>query len=247
LRTVPARKFQFDGFTLDLGTRQLLEGSAVIHLSSKAIDLLAVLLLRRPQVASKKELHEHLWPDTFVVEGNLSGLIAELRRALRDDVHNARFIRTVHRHGYAFCGVAQEVSERSGSGVVPAFSHWITWEAGQAVLSEGQNIIGRGRHVTLWLDSPTISRRHARIVVTGSIATLEDIGSRNGSYLRGEPVQAPVRLSDGDDIRLGSILLTYRLNSGQQTTVIGENQGNLRNATDPRDQPSRVRRRSRSR
>jgi pSer/pThr/pTyr-binding forkhead associated (FHA) protein len=55
--------------------------------------------------------------------------------------------------------------------------------------------------------------------VTGTDAAVEDLGSRNGTYVQGERVTTPMRLSDGDEIRLGSVVLTYRLNSGQETTI----------------------------
>jgi pSer/pThr/pTyr-binding forkhead associated (FHA) protein len=74
----------------------------------------------------------------------------------------------------------------------------------------------------VWLDSPTISRRHAKIVITAASAALEDLGSRNGTYLRGEKVTSPVPLNDGDEIRVGSVVLSYRINSGQSTTVLSE-------------------------
>ena len=84
-------RVRFAGFTLDEGRRQLLEGEADIHLSPKAYELLKVLLEQRPNALSKVELHERLWPSTFVSEVNLAALIAELRAALGE---HGRFIRT---------------------------------------------------------------------------------------------------------------------------------------------------------
>jgi DNA-binding winged helix-turn-helix (wHTH) protein len=212
-------RFQFGEFTLEVGTRQLLEAGRATHLSPKAFDLLHVLLDRRPQVVAKKELNDRLWPDTFVSDVNLAALVAELRRALRDDAARPRFIRTVHRHGYAFSGPATVQTLGSAAEIEPLSTPWVVWDGGQVRLATGDNILGRGRRVTVWLDSPSISRRHARIVVTGTDAAVEDLGSRNGTYVQGVKVTNPMRLSDGDEIRLGSVLLTYRLNSGQQTTI----------------------------
>jgi DNA-binding winged helix-turn-helix (wHTH) protein len=213
-------RFQFGDFTLEVGTRQLLDAGRVTHLSPKAFDLLHILLDRRPRVVAKKELNDRLWPDTFVSDVNLATLVAELRRALRDDAARPRFIRTIHRHGYAFSGPATEQSLGSATAIEGGVStHWVVWPSGQVRLSAGDNILGRGRRVTVWLDSPSISRRHARIVVTGTDAAIEDLGSRNGTYVQGEKVTTPMRLSDGDEIRLGSVVLTYRLNSGQETTI----------------------------
>jgi len=218
----PASRFQLGEFTLEVGTRQLLERGQAVHLSSRAFDLLHILVDRRPRVVSKQELHDLLWPGTFVSEVNLATLVAELRRAIRDDAGQPRFIRTVYRHGYAFSGAATDQHSRTGIGLEAAGTHWLVWKAGQAQLSKGENVLGRGRRVAVWLDSPTISRRHAKIVITGASAALEDLGSRNGTYLRGEKVTSQVPLNDGDEIRVGSVVLSYRINSGQSTTVLSE-------------------------
>lgn len=73
---------RFGPFTLDAGKRQLLRGSVAIHLTPKAFDLLHLLVSEAPRVMSKRELHDQLWPDSFVSDASLSGLIKELRRAL---------------------------------------------------------------------------------------------------------------------------------------------------------------------
>lgn len=214
--------FQFGDFTMQIPARQLLEHGRVIHLSPKSFDLLHILITHRPGVVSKDELNHRLWPDTFVSEVNLATLVAELRRALGEDAGNPRFIRTVHRRGYAFAGAAIEESPASETSVDAIGSHWVMWEAGQVRLAKGDNLLGRGRRVTVWLDSPTISRRHARIVVSGLHATVEDLGSRNGTFVRGEKVTSAVPIQDGDEIRLGSVVLRYRVNSGQATTVLAD-------------------------
>jgi len=211
--------FQFGDFTMQIPARQLLEHGRLIHLSPRAFDLLHILIAHRPGVVSKDELNHRLWPDTFVSDVNLATLVAELRRALAEDAGHPRFIRTVHRRGYAFAGAAIEESPRSETSVESLGSHWVMWDAGQVRLAKGDNLLGRGRRVTVWLDSPTISRRHAKIVVMGLHATVEDLGSRNGTFVRGEKVTSPVPINDGDEIRLGSIVLRYRVNSGQATTI----------------------------
>src|SRR4029450_2018776 len=85
------------------------------HRARRAFDLLGILIASQPRVVSKSELLESLWPETFVVEGNLSNLVAEVRQALQDDPHNPRFVRTAHGLGYAFCG-----SLSAGGGPAPA-------------------------------------------------------------------------------------------------------------------------------
>ena len=211
--------FQFGDFALQIPARQLLEHGRAIHLSPRAFDLLHILIAHRPGVVSKDELNQRLWPDTFVSDINLPTVVAELRRALGEDAGSPRFIRTVHRRGYAFAGTATEDSTRSETSIDALGSHWVVWEAGQVRLAAGDNLLGRGRKVAVWLESPTISRRHAKIVVSGLRATVEDLGSRNGTFVRGEKVISPVPINDGDEIRVGSVVLRYRVNSGQATTI----------------------------
>lgn len=172
-----------------------------------------MLLERRPDVVDKSELHAQLWPDTFVVEANLNVLIAEIRRALSDTRQNPRFIRTVHGVGYSFCGQATEVSQkrpdRAASGVR---RFWLVWNDRTIVLSNGENIVGRDPESDVWLDASGVSRRHARIDISAGSDTvlLEDLGSKNGTFLRNTRVSGQQRLVDGDVIRLGSVELTFR-------------------------------------
>ena len=100
------RLVSFGPFTLDNESRQLLSGEALqpVHLSPKAYELLRVLVDTRPRAVAKRELHERLWPSTFVSEATLASLVAELRDALGERGREAHFIRTVHGFGYAFSG-----------------------------------------------------------------------------------------------------------------------------------------------
>jgi pSer/pThr/pTyr-binding forkhead associated (FHA) protein len=72
-------------------------------------------------------------------------------------------------------------------------------------------LLGRDGDVAVWLESPSVSRHHARIRVSGTDATIEDLGSKNGTYLRGERLATPSPLTDGDEIRLGSVFVKFRV------------------------------------
>src|SRR5262245_44006549 len=99
-------RVRFGSFVLDSDTRELLSGGAPRPLSTKALQLLLLLVEQRPRALSKTELYQHLWPTSFVVDANLVNLMAEVREALGDHPREPRFIRTVHRFGYAFCADA---------------------------------------------------------------------------------------------------------------------------------------------
>ena len=60
------------------------------------------------------------------------------------------------------------------------------------------------------IDSPGVSRLHARVRIEKDVATLEDLGSKNGTLLNGTRVEAATALADGDEIRLGTVVLTFR-------------------------------------
>jgi pSer/pThr/pTyr-binding forkhead associated (FHA) protein len=79
-------------------------------------------------------------------------------------------------------------------------------------------VLGRDRDLELCIDSPSVSRRHAMIKVAGAQAILEDLGSKNGTFVSDRAVSAPVPLSDGDVIRLGSIEVTFTIVSARSST-----------------------------
>jgi DNA-binding winged helix-turn-helix (wHTH) protein len=198
----------FGQFILDSDTRQLTRDGQVVHLAPKAFELLVALASDRPNAVSKAALQDRLWPNTFVVEANLSNLIAEIRGALGDTNRAAVWIRTAHGFGYAFCGEAVILpSARSHASARPAC--WVEWGGRRFPLSIGEHVIGRDSDVEVRLDASTVSRRHARLVVTVERAMLEDLGSKNGTLRGEERVTSPVELADGDVIHIGSVLITF--------------------------------------
>jgi DNA-binding winged helix-turn-helix (wHTH) protein len=202
----------------DSGRRVLLRHGSAMALSPKAFELLEFLLDRRPEVVAKTEILERLWPDTFVSDASLHNLVAEIRAALGDAPRAARYIRTVPRYGYAFHGDARpapavDVSRptRPGPRLVSKRGEW--------VLSDGSNVVGRDRDCAVRVDSAALSRRHARIVVTRAEATIEDLGSKNGTEVNGERITRPVTLKDSDQIQVGSLTMTYRISDTLPSTL----------------------------
>lgn len=203
-------RLHFGEFTVDTESRQLRQGDAERHLSPKAFEFLCLLLENRPRALSKAELHQKLWPATFVSDATLTSMVAEVRAALGETAGHAVFVRTVHRFGYAFEGIASEpASAGRSSGVRPRC--WIIWEWGHVALTDGDHLLGRDGDVAVWLESPTVSRHHARIRVVGLEATVEDLGSKNGTFLHGERLTAPSPLADGDEIDVGSVRVKFRM------------------------------------
>jgi DNA-binding winged helix-turn-helix (wHTH) protein len=210
-------KIRFGPFTLDLDTRQLIRESHEIHLTPKAFELLTTLVLDRPKALSKAVLQERLWPGVFVAEANLSNLVAEIREALEDAAHAPTYVRTAHGFGYAFSGSATTLNTHPAPPPDrPAC--WLEWNRQRFPLSEGEHVIGRDPDVEVRLDDSTVSRRHARLVVTSEGTVLEDFGSKNGTFRGNERVTSPVRLADGDTIRIGSLVVTFHVRALMMST-----------------------------
>ncbi len=204
-------KVLFGPFAIDPGTRQLLRGQTECHLPPKAFDLLWNLIEARPRVLDKADLHRRLWPETFVVDGSLNVLIGQIRQALGDEAQRPRFVRTVHGIGYAFCGDA--VAESVAGAAATVTRCWLVWGDRTFGLKEGANLVGRDPDSSVWLNSSSVSRRHARITVdsTGRRLTLEDLDSSNGTFLGRTLVKKPVELPAGAVITFGSVETTLQL------------------------------------
>lgn len=221
-------KIRFAEFTLDSKARRLVRGGdEEVHLSPKAFDLLGLLIGRRPNVLDKAFLHAEIWPRTFVVDANLTVLVAELRRALGDDAREPRFIRTVHALGYAFCGDASDLEPPEAS---PPARCWLMWNERAIVLADGTNLIGREPDCAVWIDAAGVSRRHARIEVAhgGDAVRLEDLGSKNGTFVDGSPIQGVVPVANGSVIQVGEVALTLRIwsrSAARETERIPRNGG----------------------
>jgi DNA-binding winged helix-turn-helix (wHTH) protein len=202
-------RIAFEDYMFDSEARQLSRGSEVLHISPKSFHFLKALLQNRPKALSKANLRRLLWPDTSVDESNLATLAAEIRGALGDDARHPRFLRTVYGFGYGFCGEVRDVScpaamDQPGTSV----SLRLVLGDREVRLSEGEQILGREGEILI--DSIAASRRHARIVVSGREAMLEDLSSKNGTMLNGERIERPMRLRDGDRIHIALVTMIFR-------------------------------------
>jgi DNA-binding winged helix-turn-helix (wHTH) protein len=215
----------FGDFVLDRDTRELRRGANAVALSPKAFQLLEALVVNRPKAMSKSDLQERLWPDTFVLEKNLVNLVAEIREALGDDATRPRFVRTVPRFGYAFRHAASEAAA-DGEPVRRRDARFrLVWPGGHAALTDGEYVLGRDPDLELFLDAQDVSRRHARISIAGGEATIEDLGSKNGTVVADRRLDSAARLANGDVIRVGSLELTFTEVRSRGSTETGLRSG----------------------
>ena len=202
----------FDDLTFDVDTRQLWIGGTEARLSPKAFDLLSLLIARRPSALSKAEIREHLWPGTHVSDSSLPSLVSEIRDAIADHERRPTFIRTLHGFGYAFQGQEAGVATNRPHG-------WLVSATAEIELTSGENVLGREGPGVVLVKSSTVSRRHARISLDAEGALIEDLGSKNGTYVNDRPVSGPTPVVDGDQIRVGSLLFTFKLSRDGESTA----------------------------
>lgn len=210
-------RLRFGRCVFDGDARELRRDGARQALSPKALQFLELLLQERPRALPKQEIHQRIWPDSFVSDASLARLAREVRVALGDDARQPRQLRTVHRFGYAFSGEAAPETVAAAS---PA-SCRLVWADRHIPLLPGENLLGRASDAAVVIDLARVSRRHARIVVEGSRAVLEDLGSKNGTFLRGQPLKSAAELADGDEICIGPAVLVFRTSVGTSTTETG--------------------------
>ena len=199
-------KLRFGDLSFDGRRRLLYRGASPVHVSSRAFELLALLLERRPEAVAREEITEALWPGGDAQPGGLASVVSELRQGLGAPASGSPWIRTVHGFGYAFDGEAHELPRSPRHVLFRGLQH--------VELAPGGNVLGREKTAAVRLGHPSVAHEHARIVVTDDRAELEDL-TRSGSTFRGgEAVGGRVVLEDGDVIGVGEIRLTYRILEG---------------------------------
>lgn len=201
----------FDRFTFDAERRALLENGKPVHLGPKAFRALEILIAERPRAIAKEELYDAIWENSVVDESNLAGLINELRQALGDRPRKARFIRTVHGFGYAFC--VDVADER------PRADAFVTFGRKRFPLRHGANVLGRDPNADVTIDDATVSRRHAVITISGRKTTIEDLASKNGTFIDGVKLEGSAPLREGQNIVLGDAAIAFRSSAAAGSTV----------------------------
>lgn len=216
------RVIRFGTFEADLLTGELRRQGVRVRLQEQSFKVLKALLERPGELVTRKELRERIWPQAVFVDFDhgLNKAVNKLRAALHDSADNPRFVETLARRGYRFIASPRSDSKYAKAPARPAeiTGCRIVWNGRGIPLREGINIIGRAEDSAVYVDSSKVSRRHARILVTGNRAVLEDLGSKNGTYVRGRRIDAPTPLNDGDEIRVGSAGIVFHVFSGRTST-----------------------------
>lgn len=204
---------------LDLDQRRLFASAQEVKLQPKAFELLRALVEARPRALSKDEILGAVWPDVYITENSLATVIRDLRQALGDQAQEPQYIRTIYGYGYAFAAGASVVPDDAAGS---PFSGWrLIHDHREIRLRQGLNVLGRTGHDVVVIDSPTVSRHHAAIHVDGDHATVEDLGSKNGTYLGAVAVTGAMPLPSAGSLRVGSVVMSVRFAASDPTTETG--------------------------
>ncbi len=200
--------YRFGRFEVDLARSELRKDGRPVPIQPKPFLLLTHLLKHGGRLVTTRQLVDLLWPDVHVTSASLEQAISRLRKALGEGSRTVGFVETVARRGYRF---RARVASESRQAVL-MYGH------GRVALPAGESLLGRDEESIVPIDSRSVSRRHARVIVTPDGAELEDLGSKNGTFVGKRRIAQSVQLFDGDEIRLGSVPLQFRY-IGDESTV----------------------------
>jgi DNA-binding winged helix-turn-helix (wHTH) protein len=215
----PPPPFDLGEWRVEPSLDRISRGVEVVQMPPRVTQVLVCLADRSGQLVTKRQLIDAVWDKEFVTEGALTRCIAILRKILGDDAARPRYVENVPRKGYRLI-----MPTHSPLGAVEAelgrrrSMCWLALGKRRFDLGDGENVIGRASDAAVRIDSKTVSRRHARVTVTGVRATVEDLGSRNGTSLEGRRIDTACELQDGDRIAVGTTILVFRLHDPQGST-----------------------------
>jgi DNA-binding winged helix-turn-helix (wHTH) protein len=215
-----AAPFRIGAWRVDPAACELRNGDGVTRLRPKVMDLLVVFARHPGEVLSKHCLLDMVWPEVTVGDASLTVAVGELRDALGDHPEQPVFIETIPRRGYRMIA---DVTDPDADRVRPGGSRfWLTGAGVELVLRQGENLIGRAPEAHIRIESPKVSRRHAKIVVEGDTAVVEDIGSKNGTVVGDLRVEGPTPLTNGDQLRLGQLAALFRVVVADRQSTVTE-------------------------
>ena len=207
----PPGEFSLGDWLVQPSLNLISRGDTRVQLEPRAIDVLTYLAGRAGRVVSKAELIDAVWQKRFVSEATLTHTIAVLRDALGDDVRAPRYIATVHKRGYRIVAAVERVAIAVPEAPPGGCACWLTVGDRDVPLPEGETVIGRDPGAGVRIDAIGVSRRHARVTVRFGRAVLEDLGSKNGTFVGRERITGARELKGGEQIAIGPAVLVFRV------------------------------------
>jgi len=204
------RSFQLGDWTVDPTLDRITRDDREIRLRPRAMDVLTVLAFAAGKLLSKSEIIDAVWRTEYVGDHALTQVIAELRAALGDDARNPTFIENIPRRGYRLVAMVTPFVDSTASNHGVSMPFKLETGNGSQPLIQGQNVIGRTEEADICLDRTEVSRCHAMITVQGTTAVIEDLGSKNGTFVNGRQLDGPTVLNNGDEIWIGRSVARMR-------------------------------------
>ena len=191
---------------------------STIQLELTLMDVLVCLAERAGEVLTRQEIVDRVWATEFISDNTLTHAVSELRDALGDEARNPSFIETIHRRGYRL--IAEVIRVEEGSSPIRAGPPPLMLQTseGDYPLVQGLNVIGRSVDSDICINCRKVSRHHAKIIVEGATATIEDLDSKNGTFVNGSRLDSPARLISGDEIWIGHGVASMWFSIGGEPT-----------------------------
>ena len=211
----PHADFLLGEWTVCPSRNRLVRGEEETRLEPRVMDLLVHLAQRPGQVVSSERLVDEVWSCHVVARSALSRSLAVLRKALGDDARDPRYLETIAKRGYRLVAEVRPLDPDAepvpaGCGLV-VNGRWLR-------LHEGVTVIGRSSAADVRLDAPGVSRRHASLTVSEAEAVIEDLASKNGTYVDARRVTEPTSLPDGARLVIGQQVLVFRCSDLERST-----------------------------
>jgi DNA-binding winged helix-turn-helix (wHTH) protein len=205
-------RFEVGEWVVEPMLYRITRGDEVRHIRPRAMGVLECLAEARGAVVTRQRITDRVWRTEYVTTNALTHVVAELRTSLGDDADRPMFIETIPRRGYRLVAPVSFPGEPKSAAPGEASIVTLLAEDGAVIeLQAGANLIGRASDAAIRIDTSEVSRRHAVITVDGPLATIEDLGSKNGTFLRGRRLDAPARLADADEITIGVNVARFRV------------------------------------
>ena len=195
----------FADYSIDTERRLLFHQGETIPLSPRALDLLEMVLVNHPAPVARNDMRHQLWPDTPVLDSSISMLLEELRSALNNARSGLQLVTTGEY-------VRMDQARREWRNDTASGGAHLMWGSIEIPLESASSVLGRDGEADIVIDAPTVSRQHARIYRSGEQTFVEDLDSKNGTFVGGVRLDGqPVAINDGDVVRLGDVELKYSL------------------------------------
>ena len=205
---------RFADYELDLAAYSLRQAGHAVKLEKIPMELLILLVQRAGALVARSDIQAALWGgEVFVDHGAaINTAIRKIRQALGDDAETPRFVETVVGKGYRFVASVQRVPSSprqsdTSRGSFPRYS--IARGKQEFILKAAETVLGRDPEAGICIDHPSVSRRHASVSIGAGGAVLEDLSSRNGTFVNGRRIDGPVQIDHGAVIGLGALTLTF--------------------------------------